>query len=182
MSSGWLEKLRPDIWVNRVEDLDLEMLKERGIKGLLLDLDNTLCAWGTRDLPAERQAWVARARERYAVCLLSNTIKGRRLRAMGELLGVPVVGRWGLGRKPLAGGFRAALKLTGTAPAETCMVGDQLFADIWGGNRLGLLTVRVEPLAEREFISTQIMRRLERWVLRRLGAVETAVKGDKDEA
>ena len=170
MSKKWLELLRPDQWVGPVEELDLDALWAAGIRGLLLDLDNTLCAWGTRELPAQRQAWVAQARERLAVCLLSNTIKGRRLQTIEELLLVPAVGRWGIVRKLLAGGFRAAMRLTGTSPAETCMVGDQLFTDIWGGNRLGLYTVRVEPLARREFVSTRLMRWLERRVMAQLKA------------
>jgi len=164
-----LSNCKPDIIVDRLEHLDLDDLWARGIRGLVLDLDNTLCFWGTCDISPERRAWVEAAKTRFKVCILSNTIKSRRLRTVGEMLGLPTVGRWGCGRKPFRGGFRAALKITGTAPAATAMIGDQIFADVLGGNRSGLLTVWVPLLGAREFISTRCIRGLERRVLRRLG-------------
>jgi HAD superfamily phosphatase (TIGR01668 family) len=170
------EQCRPDIIVDRLEHLDQDELWVRGVRGIILDLDNTLCAWHSSEVSPERQAWVARARERFALCILSNTIKYRRLRRIGELLGIPTTGRWGLGRKPFRGGFRAALSLMGTTPETSAIVGDQLFADVLGGNLNGLVSVWVPVLDRREFFSTRLFRRLERRVLRRLGCTipETA--------
>jgi len=164
-----LDNCRPDIIVSRMEDLDQDDLWDRGIRGIVLDLDNTLCFWGGTEVSPGRRAWVERAKERFAVCILSNTYKSRRLRRVGEDLGLPALARWGLGRKPYRGGFRAALKLTGTRPEETVMIGDQVFADVLGGNRYGMLTVWVPKISAHEFISTRLVRGLERFVLRRLG-------------
>jgi len=55
-----------------------------------------------------------------------------------------------------------------TTPGETAVVGDQLFTDILGGNRLGLFTVLVIPMSKREFIGTKIVRMLEKVLLYRL--------------
>jgi hypothetical protein len=164
-----LEHCKPDIIVERMELLDQDDLWRRGIRGVILDLDNTLCFWGSSEVSPERRAWVERAKTRFKLCILSNTIKSRRLKRVGEMLDLPTVGRWGLGRKPFRGGIRAALKRTGTAPAETVIVGDQVFADVLGGNLNGLLTVWVPLLAPREFFTTRLIRGLERRVLRRLG-------------
>ena len=164
-----LKHCKPDIIVDRLEHLDQDDLWARGVRGIILDLDNTLCAWHGSEVSPERQAWVARAQGRFKLCILSNTIKYRRLRRIGELLGVPAVGCWGIGRKPMPAGVRAALRRTGTSPQETAMVGDQLFADVLGANLNGLLSVWVPVLDRREFISTRLFRGLERRVLRRLG-------------
>jgi predicted HAD superfamily phosphohydrolase YqeG len=48
------------------------------------------------------------------------------------------------------------------------MVGDQLFTDIWGGNRLGIYTIWVRPMHPREFIGTKLSRQVEKWLLKRL--------------
>lgn len=173
-----LESCRPDIIVDRLEHLDQDDLWDRGVRGIILDLDNTLCAWHGSEVGPERRAWIERAKGRFKLCVLSNTIKYRRLRRIGEMVGIPTVGRWGLGRKPLGGGFRAALKVMGTRPEETAMVGDQVFADVLGGNRSGLLTVWVPVLDKCEFISTRLFRGLERRVLRRLGCAIPTCSSD----
>ena len=155
--------------MDRLEHLDQQSLLDRGIKGVLLDRDNTLTAWGSREISPARREWIERAKTHFALCIVSNTVKGSRLKAIGAELGIPVVARWGLGRKPFGGGIRAALRLTGTTPEETVIVGDQVFADILGGNRLGLFTVWVPPLNHHEFLSTMCMRGLERMALKHLG-------------
>jgi len=63
-------------------------------------------------------------------------------------------------------GFAAALKALGARAEETAMVGDQMFTDVLGGNRMGLYTVMVKPMARREFLGTKISRAFERALLR----------------
>jgi predicted HAD superfamily phosphohydrolase YqeG len=52
--------------------------------------------------------------------------------------------------------------------SQTAVVGDQIFTDIWGGNRAGLYTILVQPLAWREFMGTKISRMAEYFVLRKI--------------
>ena len=164
-----LEHFRPDLIVPRLELLDQDELARRGIRGIILDLDNTVCAWRSREPGPECRAWIQRAKQRFALCLLSNTIRSRRLKVVGEKLGVPALARCGLGRKPYPEGYRCAMRLLGTTPEQTAMVGDQLMTDIRGANRLGLTTVWSLPLSAHEFCWTKLMRRLERRIVRRLG-------------
>ena len=57
--------------------------------------------------------------------------------------------------------------ILGTRPEETAVVGDQLFTDILGGNRMDLYTIWTPPISETEFVSTRAVRHLERLVVRR---------------
>jgi hypothetical protein len=171
------DRLRPDMLVRGVEDVDLDALAARGVRGILMDVDNTLTAWRSHEVPEAKRAWVESARGRFGLCLLSNTIFGKRLRHLGESLGIPYVGRWGLGRKPGTGGVMAALKLIGVVPAEAAIVGDQVFADILAGKRAGLTTILVDPVnPENEFLGTKLVRAREaplrrRWWLEDEGKV-----------
>jgi predicted HAD superfamily phosphohydrolase YqeG len=45
------------------------------------------------------------------------------------------------------------------------MIGDQVFTDIYGGNKLGIRTILVEPIAVKEFFGTRISRMVERFLL-----------------
>ena len=60
-----------------------------------------------------------------------------------EALGVPYEGHAG---KPKSGGFQRAMGRMGVTPAQTAIVGDQIFTDIWGGNNAGVLTLLVHPI------------------------------------
>lgn len=179
---GWLEGFVPDEVVRSVAEIDLDALAARGIEGLVIDVDNTLLAHGTLEIDPERLAWARRAVKRFRVCLLSNSISGRRLRWLRELLGVPGLAVWNWNRKPFRGGFRRALALTGTAPAHTAMIGDQLLSDILGGNRAGMHTILVTPIHPREFVATRhVNRRLERMIRQRLAARGVTVPKPEEE-
>ncbi len=166
---GLLSAFAPDEVARSVCDIDLDALAGRGIEGLLLDVDNTLIGRGSVEPDADRCAWLEGAIERFHVCLLSNSVRGTRVRRLKERFGIDGIAVWHWDRKPCTGGVRRALALTGTAPEHTAMIGDQLLTDIWGGNRAGLYTVWVERISPREFIYTRhVHRRIEAFIARRL--------------
>ena len=53
-------------------------------------------------------------------------------------------------RKPISS-FYQALKIIDSTPAETCVIGDQVFTDVLGGNIVGCHTVLVDRISEAEF-------------------------------
>ncbi|MDD3705135.1 MAG: HAD hydrolase-like protein [Clostridiaceae bacterium] len=69
--------------------------------------------------------------------------------------------------KPSKTAFRRAMKLMNSVPANTAVIGDQIFTDVLGGNRLGLYTILVAPISDKEFIWTRIIRKLERHILKK---------------
>ncbi len=163
-----LERLCPDEIVPRLEHIDQQVLLERGIRGLLIDVDNTLVNWRGHRIPKQRVAWLNAAKDHFAICLLSNSITARRLRHLGKVLALPYVARWGWGRKPFSGGYREAFKLIGVPPSQTAMIGDQLLTDVFGGNRLGMHTILVHTVSDSEFFITRINRWIEAIIRARL--------------
>jgi HAD superfamily phosphatase (TIGR01668 family) len=157
--------LTPTRHVASVLDLVPHQLRAEGIEGLIVDLDNTVVPWGVSAPAPDVVRWVAAVRAAgVAVCIVSNSLSSR-ARQVGTILGVPVVPR---AAKPAPWAFRRALRVMGTDPSRTALVGDQIFTDILGGNLLGLRTVLVDPLSGREFVTTRLVRRLEALVRRRL--------------
>lgn len=167
---------RPDIVVASVQEIDPEALRARGIRALLLDLDNTLVMWRSCDLRAEVSAWVERARGAgLRLCIVSNSSSARRVEPVAQQLGIPYTAR---AAKPSRRAFRRAAALLGVEPSQAAVVGDQLFTDVLGGNRAGMLTVLVNPInRNREFISTRIMRLVERLVWGGIHADHVALAG-----
>jgi HAD superfamily phosphatase (TIGR01668 family) len=164
---GILSGLTPDEFVESVEQIDLARLRTRGFRGLLLDLDNTLVPWMTYDVSPEVEGWLREAQSAgFGLCIVSNTRRGGRLAKIAGRLGLPFVGSGFLGMKPGRRSFFEAMRLLGLGPGECVVVGDQLFTDVWGGNRSGMYTIKVTPRATREFFGTKITRMLERAVFR----------------
>ena len=167
--------LRPDLLVRAIEDIDFDWLEARGVRGLLLDVDNTIVPWRSREIPPEKRQWIEEAKRRFPVCLLSNTIFMDRIRYLSGELGLDFVARAIWGRKPFPGGFRAALARIGVPASEAVMIGDQVFADLLGGKIIGCVTVLVDPVSKaNEFPVTRIVRLLERRLRERWWAEQEA--------
>ncbi len=156
--------LRPRAEVETVYDIDLRALAARGIRGLILDLDNTIVPWGTWQAAPELFSWIAAVKiAGLALCIVSNNA-GARVRHLASALGVPAVTT---AFKPSPGAFVRALGLMGTTRATTALVGDQVLTDILGGNMLGLHTILVRPQSHREFPLTRLVRLAEHLFLGR---------------
>lgn len=160
-----LRKLCPKIYLTSVAVLTPEYLAGKGIKGVIFDLDNTILPWKAKTLALEEASFFQRLQASgIKICVVSNAFD-RRVRSLLEPLSIPAISRAG---KPRRTPFRRALEIMGTAPGETAVVGDQIFTDILGGNRLGLYTILVTPLCRREFIGTKMVRWLEKIILKRM--------------
>lgn len=155
----------PDMYVSSLQYIDIDKLKELGIKAIIFDLDNTLVPWNSNQLMPETASWFEKLRQAgFKTCIVSNNSK-KRVEIMSDVLAIPGLHK---AAKPRRRAFHRALKLLEVKAEQTAMVGDQVFTDVLGGNRLGLYTILVMPMSKREFIGTRINRQLEKIVLRRI--------------
>ncbi len=160
-----LSFLRPREFVASIYDIDLPHLYELGFRYLLTDLDNTLVEWNSPVATPKLLTWLDAARNiGFQVCIISNNDE-KRVMDFARLIAMPAFYKAG---KPRKKAYREAIQLLSATPLETIMVGDQVFTDVLGGNRMGLYTVLVKPIHPQEFIGTKVMRWLERFVLRQM--------------
>ncbi|MCX7615335.1 MAG: YqeG family HAD IIIA-type phosphatase [Clostridiales bacterium] len=139
-----MSNLLPDYIFNNVCEIAPEFLKSIGVKAVLCDLDSTLMSVSTNDLPQENFQWIKKLKEaNIAVMILSNNSRERRVAEVCKKLGIEFIH---LAKKPLARGYRLATKRLLIEPAEVAMVGDQIYTDIFGANRLGMVSILVESL------------------------------------
>lgn len=149
---------RPDLRVDRVERLDASRLESLGLRGLLLDLDETLMP---ADAAAPAAGVVAWARALLAagvrLAIVSNG-RSERVAVASVALGVPARAWAG---KPWPRAFRRGLAQLDLPASAVAMVGDQLFTDVAGARAVGLRTVLVPPLSDAGLPHTRMLRRLE---------------------
>ncbi|WP_425448625.1 YqeG family HAD IIIA-type phosphatase [Dethiothermospora halolimnae] len=161
--------LIPDLYVDSIFQIDFDNLKEKGIKSLIIDIDNTLVAWDKESAPDSVIKWFDKIKKMgFNICLVSNNTEDRVVK-FNENLSLYAVHR---ATKPRKKPFLDALSYLKTTVKETAMIGDQIFTDVLGGNRVGLYTILVVPIAGKEFIWTKFIRNIERLVLKKINKGE----------
>jgi len=163
MSTFW-KLLTPTQVVKSINDIRPEDLKAQGITAIITDLDNTLVPWRRYDITEAVVKWLEELEVAgIKICIASNTMHTSRLQKLSDQLRIPFVDRV---RKPYVGGFVRAMQLMKSDLPQTAVVGDQIFTDVLCGNKLGLCTILLRPpLAKEEFLSTMILRHIERVII-----------------
>lgn len=158
-------KFLPNEQVDQIFDLKPEVLKEKGIKGIITDLDNTLVAWDVKDATPEIIEWF-RLMESHEikVTIISNNNR-ERVKFFSEPLGTPFVFS---AKKPLSRAFKTVARRMELSKDEIVVVGDQLLTDVLGGNIAGFYTILVVPIVQTDGKMTKINRMIERRILKRM--------------
>lgn len=160
-----LEVLCPSLVAGSVCDIDLDDLARRNIRALILDLDNTLLGWDAVEMSPGMDAWVREAKRRgFRLCIASNGLDSR-VSKIAANLGIPAIAK---ATKPRKKPFRQALAILGVPSYQAAVIGDQVFTDVLGGNRMEIFTILINPISRKELGTTRLVRRVERRVLRAL--------------
>jgi len=156
----------PSLYLKSIAALTPDFLGRRGIRGLILDVDNTLT---THDNPVPDPRvlrWLDAMRgANIGMIILSNNRPGR-VEAFARMLGMGFVAN---AKKPLISGFMRAAAELGLPKNEIAVVGDQIFTDVLGGNRWGAKTILVKPIEPEETRFFRLKRFMERDILKAYG-------------
>ncbi len=157
-----LNKFYPDLRTDSVASIDLAALWEMGIKALFLDIDNTLAPYDEHSPGQTAIDFIASAKAyHFRLAFLSNNSR-KRVDAFTKGLGMEWVHR---AKKPLKRSFLHLAKKMGLDSAQVAVIGDQIFTDIYGGNRCGMYTILVNPLRMKENLFFKVKRYFEKKII-----------------
>jgi HAD superfamily phosphatase (TIGR01668 family) len=146
-----------------IYEINLEELSGEGVAGLILDIDNTLVRPKTGRPDDRVVCLLERARGAgLGVCILSNATR-KRVAEFSSGLGVYAI--CGAG-KPAKIGFLKAARLLGLENGRICVAGDQIFTDVAGAKRLGMVSALTERITKREFFTIKLKRVPEYFVIK----------------
>lgn len=157
-----LEPFYPREYVDSTYEIDFESWRNRGYRGIIFDVDNTLVPHGAPADEGAKQLFEQLNRLGFQSILLSNN-KEMRVKSFCEA--VNGTGYIYKGGKPKRAGYEKAMQRMGTDIHTTLFIGDQIFTDVWGANRTGIYTILVKPIHPKEEIQIVLKRYLERIVL-----------------
>lgn len=135
--------LLPKMVTGGVTDLSADFLRQKGIRLLMMDFDNTIVPYTTNDPTPEVLDWLeGMLREEFPVCVVSNS-KRDRVRIFCKKYGITCFTH---AHKPSAKGILAAAAHYGLEPWECALVGDQIYTDTLGANRAGVRSILVKAI------------------------------------
>lgn len=154
--------LYPDEYFDSVKDITIEFLNKNNIKALILDVDNTILDFD-RKIPEGIDKWCEDLKKKnIKMIVLSNSNKEDKVKLAADTLGLKY---FNLATKPLKRGFKKAVKELNEKPENIAAVGDQIFTDVIGANRMKMYSILVKPIAKKDLLVTKIKRPLENMVI-----------------
>ena len=135
--------LLPALMADCVTDLSPADLRQKGIRLLMLDFDNTIVPY-TTDIPSDAVAqWLEQMKASdIALCVVSNSRKPR-VKQFCEKYGIDCITR---AKKPFSRGIRQCLEKYGFSPDECALAGDQIYTDTLGANCAGVCSILVRAI------------------------------------
>ena len=153
--------LYPNGYFNKISEISLEYLKENNIKGLILDVDNTLIDY-YKNISEDTINWANEMKQNdIKMCILSNSHKKEKVKEVARKIDVDYTY---FGTKPLKRGFKKAKKMLALKNEEIAAIGDQIFTDVIGANRMKMFSILVEPIKEKDILITLIKRPIENYI------------------
>ena len=159
-----MKKLLPDYLVANVSKLDEEFYKSHNLEAAVFDIDNTLVAHTEPEPPQNVLDYFEFLKSigiKYGI-VSNNSVE--RVESFCKNLGIPYYGK---ALKPRKKYLKKVLKDLNVDPQKAVLVGDQLFTDIYGGNRMKMLSVMVTAVGEDETGFVSFKRKFEKRILKK---------------
>lgn len=153
---------KPTYVFDKVTDITPAFLKKKHIKGIVLDVDNTLTTHNNPVPPQSSMDWLASVKNAGIKLIIVSNNKPPRVVPFAKVLELDCVAN---GRKPLTYGINEAVRRLGFEKRDIAAIGDQIFTDIMGANLAGIRSCFVFPIEPETSLPFRFKRTLEKPLL-----------------
>ena len=155
---------KPLIYQKNIFSINYKKLKERKIELLIFDLDNTILKVGD-DLPSiETQELFKKLEKDFKIIIASNNVR-KKVSKIADFLNCDYL--YSL-MKPSKRIKRFLDKKYNIDSSKCAIIGDQIVTDIIVGNRLGMCTILIDPMSERDYKVTFLNRWFEKKIMKKI--------------
>lgn len=157
--------LYPKLYLNSVKEITLDVIKENNLKGIILDVDNTLVDY-YKQIPEGIKEWAIKMKQNdIKLFIVSNSNNRKKVESIAKALGVEYIN---FALKPFKHGFLKAARIMNLENDKIAVVGDQIFTDVFGANRNKMYSILVKPLNEKDLFVTRLNRLLEKKIIKKI--------------
>lgn len=155
----------PTLYRRRITDITLDDLQTLGVRGLLLDVDNTLTAHGSQHLSPAVQEWLAAMQQAgIGLTVVSNALPSR-VAPFAEKIGLRYTA---FSCKPSPIGFWRGVRRLACRSGKSPRWGIRCSPISWAPISAGSPGIQLEPVElEKGKPTLALKRRLERWLKER---------------
>lgn len=157
-------KFVPEYYFKTFNEASADFLTSIGVKGIVLDVDNTLEPY-ENPLPGDHVvAWLESLKaEGISAAIVSNN-GGKRINLFNSVLGLPAYYK---AKKPFKKNVLNAMRDMGTDKSNTILMGDQVFTDVLAAHNTGIKAILVPPIKDKKDVFTKFKRLLEKPILKK---------------
>lgn len=154
----------PEYMFQTFDEATPDFLVSIGVKGIVLDIDNTLEPYENATPGKRVTDWLDSIKDvGISAAIVSNNCK-ERVETFNESLGIPAYFK---AAKPFKKNVINAMKDMGTTAENTILMGDQVFTDVWAAHNAKIRAILVSPIKDKRDLFTRFKRLLERVVIRK---------------
>jgi HAD superfamily phosphatase (TIGR01668 family) len=168
------EVYKPTYYYKNIFTINYKRLKKQGIKYLLLDIDNTIKDDKGKNPDNKDIELINKLKNDFTIILLSNSYPAR-VHRFADAFNID---SFYFSLKPLSLTYKKILKKYSLKPDIIAAIGDQLFTDIKGANKMHITSILVDKISNNETIVTKINRIREKKYINRYKLIE---RGKYDE-
>ena len=141
-----------------------DFLAEIGVKGIILDIDNTLEPYENASPGEHVLVWLRSLSEKgIKAAIVSNNGK-ERVELFNKDICLPAYYK---AKKPFKKNLILAMADMETTPEETILMGDQVFTDVWAAHNAKIPAILVPPIKDKRDIFTRFKRLLEKPIIKK---------------
>ena len=156
--------LYPKEYINSVKEITINFVEKYNLKGLILDVDNTLIDY-YKKMPDGINEWAEEMKKAgIKLYILSNSNKKEKVEAVAKKLNIEYIN---FAKKPFKTGFLKIKKIMDLNSENIGVVGDQIFTDVLGANRCKMFSILVRPIDEKDIFITKFNRFWEKIIIKR---------------
>ena len=150
--------IKPNAEFDIITDITIDFLKENNIKGLILDVDNTLIDLSRNKIEG-LDDWINSMIESgIKIVIVSNGRKKKQIELLTNKHGLIYVF---FALKPFKRGIKKARKELDLCYNEIAEIGDQIFTDVWVSNKTKMFSILTKPVEMEKSFLQKFKRKIE---------------------
>lgn len=173
-----MSKFLPKWYSKSIYDVDLAKLKSLNIKYILSDLDNTIVGYDVKEPTEKVHDFIKELKENSIELIIISNNNNKRLTKFCKPCTLKFLSS---ARKPWCRKLSKFLKSNSLVTSECAFVGDQLLTDMWCANKVGCISILVEPLQKKESVFTFFNRIIDKIIRKKYhknGKLNSIMKGE----
>ena len=164
----------PDIYKKSIYYINYDKLYKKGVRCILFDMDNTITPPHVNKPTKRLKRLFDELKDKgFKLIIVSNAPKYR-IEPFKNYLNVDACS---FSLKPNKNKYEKIMSKFKYKPNEIAAIGDQLITDIYGANKLDIISILVNPLTEHDYSITFINRIFEKFIYSRLNKKDIFERG-----